>query len=1001
MLSGQVPFPRTSLSAFAEPPAQLATLVPEVSPALAALVHSMLSPKADGRPSMAEVVSGLLPPVPVESTGRMDRVPPPPRSIWPRVIGTLVGLGFVLGGGALLFHQLRPQPVDPASFEAKDLQLDVSGPRARALGVLYLGLKAPEPALRAQAAEALGQSQDTAQWTSIASLLKDSELSVQAAAAEALGQLGAPDSQSTLLPLLEPSVPIGVRIAAAGTLARLGEARGQDALRQLLNSTDEATKIRAALLLLDTGDLQVKPVLWAALRRPGLPEERTMSLLSRLAGVGDSQAQQQLAARMAGEGFGLKRISAAGNLARTGDERARAVLKQAAQTSGPQQPLASLMLATVGDSSGFTRFVRAAVDPSQPLEARQLAMEGVAACGRRQGAIDLVKVLDESTAPASLRQAAAGAIVRIAGGDPEQIAKQSMNWANVALGHENWQVRESATQVLAELDGEQAVGLLAKALEDSQKAVRKSAATALGGKRVRTALAALRKALTDADPEVRQAGMMAASRVFESMGRGSVQDQELMAGLRRLTEIGSPEDQVIAAGTLLRMGDSSQLQRLRDGLQAPDALLRQLVVETVPSGNSLIAEALADAALPVRFAAAKRLVPQRSPELVKVLQEAMQQGGAVGIQAYTALKKMGERVSPPAGFGELLSQGDALISLAMMDVVADLPIAEAMPLLDKARFDSSPQVRRRVAEVAVAFYQAAPSEALQTLIYKLLHDPDVSVRARVSRLVQQLTRAGAFPDLGAAPEDLAVVDAGSDAGTDAGAGLRGYFKVQGEDKVHFQLDNGSQHTLTPEGLLVPVTPGHHIFRFQGGVVEADASDGETTAVTIPLSYSVQVLAEAADATTHREFVRAQKLLDRVRQLAASSRVPRTALAELSFQQARLFDLSNRPLDAMLEYERLLKVSEPVRRPEQTAATMEAVGRLRGKLGRLEIFQEVEGRCEHTVQWVRPGETMLDQGQNQGPLVGARVGMPVGTGQRSLRIREGQRVEIGSCKSSVP
>lgn len=42
--------------------------------------------------------------------------------------------------------------------------------------------------------------------------------------------------------------------------------------------------------------------------------------------------------------------------------------------------------------------------------------------------------------------------------------------------------------------------------------------------------------------------------------------------------------------------------------------------------------------------------------------------------AYELLKKSGEKVSPPASFSELLSRGDIPTSLAVLDIIADLPL---------------------------------------------------------------------------------------------------------------------------------------------------------------------------------------------------------------------------------------------------------------------------------------------------------------------------------------
>src|SRR5207253_153647 len=135
-----------------------------------------------------------------------------------------------------------------------------------------------------------------------------------------------------------------------------------------------------------------------------------------------------------------------------------------------------------------------------------------------------------------------------------------------------------------------------------------------------------------------------------------------------------------------------------------------------------------------------------------------------------------------------------------------------------------------------------------------------------------------------------------------------------------------------------------------------------------------LLAEAAEATTRREYVRAQLILDRVRAMAQRGKLSRQALVDLSYQQARVHEGVGRFLEAMTEYEHLLKLPETQRRPEYIGAANAAMARLSGHLGRIEVTKEVDGRCLRIVQWVRPGEHVIDQGAGLPP--GARPGLGV-------------------------
>ena len=976
MLGGAPPFPKTSLMAFAKPPRPLRELAPSVSPKLAEYVHSMLSPKAEQRPAMADVVRELAPPPLM--TSQIGAVAAPKRRSRLWMLGTLLGmLGAALG---VLYYEerMRPRPPLEIAMEANDLALDVNGARARALSVLYVGLRAVEPQVRAQSVRALGHSRDSAQWTSISALLKDPEQSVQAEAVAALGSLGSLDAQPVLLQVLDSNPSPGLKQAVAGALARLENQRGRTLLREFLQNPDERVRLRAALLLIENGQdsALARPVLRESVEKGNLPEDVQFRVLARLAQTGDAQAVARLREGLAGDEYSLRRVSAAAGLARLGETSGKELLRQAAQKEGPSQLLASLLLATVGDSQGFPKMSQVAISASYPEASRLVAMDGLAACGRRQGAQLLLKVLDETKASQRLRVAAAGAIVQIAGGDPEQIAKQSLGWAQAALGQDDWLVRETATAMLGDLETPEAVPLLSKALADPQLSVRKIAAAALGQKRVRSALLALRQSLGDADPDVRRAGMMSISRVAERLqARGvTAQDSELSLRLRQLAETGNPEDQLTASGVLLQLGDASLQDRLRDGLLAPDPMLRKFVVEILPAGHDLLRNALSDSVLSVRFAAARRLSAHKPALAVPVLSEVLQQGGVDGLIAYGLLKKAGEKVSPPASFAELLSKGDVPTSLAVLDVVADLPVPDALPLLQKARLDSSAAVRRRVGELSFDFYKASPSEPLLMVMLGLLADPDMSVRTRISALLSQSKEAQEEPTMAA---DLATPD--DIAAQDAGAQSSGVLRIEAEEKVRFQIDDQAAQTMGMGGATVTLPTGKHRVRHAGGTLEILVSGDGPATVKIPIGFGDQLVLDAVEAVNRHETTTAQKLLDRARALHSRNRLSRAMFAELTMQQARIHEENGAHLEAMTEYETLAKL--PERKPEHTTAALGASSRLQPYLGQLVVSKEVDGVCTTVTQWVRPGEHMIDQ-------------------DRVVRVRAGGRAQIQLCKNAA-
>jgi hypothetical protein len=471
--------------------------------------------------------------------------------------------------------------------------------------------------------------------------------------------------------------------------------------------------------------------------------------------------------------------------------------------------------------------------------------------------------------------------------------------------------------------------------------------------------------------------MLSVSRVAAHLQQrgANAHDDELILRLRQLVETGNTEDQLTAAGTLLQLGEQANRDRLREGLQAPDPLTRKLVVEMLPPGDELLKNALADQALSVRFAAARRLAGFKVAEALPVLHEVLTGGGVDSLIAYALLKKAGEKVSPPTSFSELLSRGDVPTSLAVLDIIADLPLPEALPLLQKARLDSSAEVRRRVGEVSYDFYKASPSEPLLMLMLGLLGDPEMTVRMRVSALLSQ-SREGQeepVPDLGAATDLSPASDAGAAVQT-------GMLRIEGDEKVRFQVDEQVSQSVGAGMTAITLSVGRHKLRYPGGALDVEITAGNAATVRIPVTLGEQLVFDAAEAISRHETTAAQKLIDRARALLTRGRLSRAAFAELTFQQARLFEETGSHIEAMTEYETLGRL--PERRPEHTAAALGAASRLQPFLGRLIISKEVDGQCTTVMQWVRPGEHMVDE-------------------NRPVRVRAGGQVRIELCSSGRP
>ncbi|HNN98159.1 MAG TPA: hypothetical protein PKI03_38105, partial [Pseudomonadota bacterium] len=133
---------------------------------------------------------------------------------------------------------------------------------------------------------------------------------------------------------------------------------------------------------------------------------------------------------------------------------------------------------------------------------------------------------------------------------------------------------------------------------------------------------------------------------------------------------------------------------------------------------------------------------------------------------------------------------------------------------------------------------------------------------------------------------------------------------------------------------------------------------------------------------------AQQMIDRARNLVGKGRGPRSAQAELLILQARLYEAQGRWPEAMNELERVQRMPDSWRKPEQTLSLQAAIARLAGRLGRIRVHKDMDGRCVYFDQWVLPGAH--------------RIETDPGTGQsREVRVREGGMSEVKLCQGAVP
>ncbi|MDW8282068.1 MAG: HEAT repeat domain-containing protein [Myxococcales bacterium] len=719
MLSGQRPFhgPKGALARDPKPLRQLALPVPEE---IALLVERMLARDPSQRPVMAGVAAVLAEHIP----GGHRRALP-----WQVGVGLLALVVLAVLLGPLAYRRLTAPP-----------SLNLAALRQQAVALLQADLRSGAAQVRRGALLSLGQARDVRLRPVVEPLLKDADAGVQAQAAEVLGLLGDRGAIAALLALLQRRPPPEVQVAAAAALDQLGDARGRPLLRQLMEEANEAARLRAALILGGHRDPEALRRLQAVLQRGGLPDDLTVAVLVRLGQAGDEQAKQMLLQRLQTGPGGEMRLSVGASLARLGEEQGRVVLHEAARRPGAEQVLAARLLAALGEQEPLPLLRNVLVDSRFAVPARVLAAEGLGDGGQAQDGHLLAPQLRAE--PVLLRQAAARAVLILAGSDPDAMSEQSLAWARVALGDESAAVREAAVAVLGDAEG-QAVALLGRVLrEDKEPLVRRGAARTLGRLPDAAAVAPLVAALDDADTEVRKEAIRSLGRLGQVLRRkgDSVAEAEVRQRLGAMVRRGGAQEQVVARAALLHLGDESQRGPLRSGLDSPDPQVRRLVVEQADLDGEVLLQALSDTDLGVRWIAARKLASRGDRRAAPALRAALLLGGIEGLEAYGLLHRLGFAARPPPDLGDLIADHDARVRLAAVEAMAYMPPRQAVALLWRAAYDPESAVRRMVVEVAADLPSGATGPLGAPVLRLLRTDPDASVRARANLLLLRYLR---------------------------------------------------------------------------------------------------------------------------------------------------------------------------------------------------------------------------------------------------------------------
>lgn len=914
----------------------------------------------------------------------------------------------LLGAGSLLGIRLLRNSGPP---QRQQLTInELAALRLRALTVLHDTTKATSAGTESKRAAlaALGQTRDASEKGVLEAALQDPDPEVASRAAEALGSLGDRSSVGKLQEAMTTGAQPTLRVAAAGALLQLGEESARGQLEQFLRDTNPDVQFRAATILAELGHKEALEQLRALMKRPGMPEPLRITVLHSLARGGDEESAATLRHMMQPPGPIALRAVAASKLVPLGDASSRNMLQELARKPGPEQLLSARLLASPEETELQALFRSTLADLQQQGPAQVLSAEGLGESGDSLDAKLLGDRL-QPTAMDALRLAAAVAVVQIAARDPSTLAAQSLAWARGAATDRNWLLRQSAAAALGETQSSESLPLLAKLLTDERPEVRKEAISALGSRAEPSALTLLATALGDADISVRRAALQAIARqALLQLRNGTLNKSQLGELLAKTLTGGSVEEQLLAAGVLLRSGDLGQLERIQAALANSDASLRLLAVEQLTTQKELLAKALEDADEAVRFTAARKLAELKDLRALAVLDAALKRGGHDGLLAFALLSQLGQKRPPPADLQQVLKTAPTAERIKLIAALAHLPAELALPLLLRATQDPEVGVRHAVAQSASELLDAQGKPAGGLVLRRLLQDANAGVRAQAAGLLAKLTRmqgatANSEPSTTdePAPAKSAAASPKSDGGiADASAGAdadaenaqepppengaaTGKLVIESPPGVLFQLDKRPLQTATKVPLTLPV--GAHRITALSGVQDVTIKENATVTIVITASQAEQLFRNARDAILRKDFKQALRQLQKATSLCEKNKNIKVACESLvvegNLMLGQLFEEENNEPEAMTHYQRVLAASKNRNHAAARATAQAGANRLRPLVGEVITTKLIKKKCEETSMWVSPKSTNM---------------LSIGNELKEVKVQAGKTLRMDSC-----
>ena len=813
--------------------------------------------------------------------------------LWAMIVTVWVTLLFagasVLAGYAI--YKRRQQAEHDESLAATTYLFHV---RKRATDVLLRDLAAKTPELRLGALSGLVETRDGTLLPQLLPLLKDPDPRVQIRTAEILGQLGRKEALTHLSALQKASdgsPPFQVAVAEA--LDQLGEVRGRQALKTWMTGKDQQAKLRATLYLASTGDFDARKLLLQAVRQGVVSDAGQLEVLPLLARTGDAEARDRLMLRLGGSNNVDQQRQVAKSLARLGEPSGKQFLRDQTKKPGLDGLIAAVFLAQLDETVDPALFRGVLNAPAVTASMQTLAVTGLGYAGQRPDIEPLLlRFLPEQ---AALQQAAATAVIRLTGADPQVLAMQDIDLAERALQGGGGLMAEEALAILGEVGTGKQVGTLLRVLRSgSDVASRRGAARALAKIRDHAAVEALASGLQDQETAVREEIIRALGEAGRRLTGPKHKDVlvEVRGWLTKIAASTAGQEQSLAQATLLKLGDEGQRTAVLQNLHKSQPESRRQIIDTLNRDAPTLAAALTDADEQNRLLAARHLADLGDKRAIPVLQQALatHRDTQAGILAYSLLRKLGEKVEAPQTASELLDSQDPTLRAAAVQAADGASFAL---VVERAARDPDKQVRMAAVSEASRLSEAEARTVLRTL----LRDRDPEVRAKATATYQQLKAAA--DQAGKTPEAATPQ------------------KAQVDETTSAKPENSTEKTDAQEAIEKLVRAGASSFK--------DGSPDKARSKLLQ-----------ANALCAREAKNACKPF----------------AWDLGYYLGRSFEGDARFEQAMSEYQKL-KTGHGLSRTQKKELA-HAMARVQEKLALVTIVRNRSGRCVPEDRWLGPG-----------------------------------------------